>query len=710
MVLLKKVGEGLLIAGFSFLLTLVFFESRMQLPPWLQVAGRMHPMFLHFPIVLLLVYLFTFWLPVNEPWVNGIRLLATLSAVVTAVMGLLLAAEESREGSTFFWHKWGGVSIAVLAFCLYYLHPFLLLRKKAARPLTFVTCILLLLTGHWGANLTHGENYLLQPVAASLKKAVPLEKAMAFEHIVLPLFQSKCVSCHGAANIKGGLVLDDTTSLLEGGKTGPLFEVGHPEKSLLIKRILLPLDDKKHMAPGSKTQLTDEEVQLLQAWVKAGAPLNQKVISLPVKDSFRILAAAYLSPSSTEEGAIAYDFSAADESKIKALNNNYRVVTPLGAGSPALAVQFYGKAGYSGKALEELLDVKEQIIELNLARLPVKDEELKPLLQFQNLEKLNLNYTDVTPNGLLQLTALKKLNELAVSGTKVSSDAAAQLAKMPSLTSLYVWNTSLDSADVVSLKKTNQKLSVDVGYKDDGKTILPLSPPMAKTAPGIYDVKTKIELKHPYRGVEIRYTLDGTEPDSATSAVYKNPLSIEDLMVVKAKAYKPGWYGSKTMKAVYFIKGPKPDSVEMLAKEQANRGKEGLLSDGETGDLNLGSGAWMELKELTTFQFYFKQPVDLRQISLNTFVKMESDIFPAAKIAVWGGADKASAKPLGAWQQPPPSKMEDPDLKQPLVSFTPAKLQYLKVVVQPLASIPAWRPSGSRGKPSKVYVSEVVLN
>jgi hypothetical protein len=168
-----------------------------------------------------------------------------------------------------------------------------------------------------------------------------------------------------------------------------------------MQRILLPLDHKKHMAPKSKTQLTEDEIQLLKAWIGWGAPLHKKIIDLPQTDSFRILAAAYLSPASNE-GQLVYDFPPADDAKIKSLNNNYRVVTPLGTGSPALAVQFYGKTGYSAKALEELLLVKQQITELSLARLPVKDEELKYIQQLTSLQRLNLNYTDVTDAGIAQ--------------------------------------------------------------------------------------------------------------------------------------------------------------------------------------------------------------------------------------------------------------------------------------------------------------------
>ena len=56
MITLKKIGEGVLLAMLVFLSFIVVFENHLDLPAWLFVAGRMHPMFLHFPIVLLLLY------------------------------------------------------------------------------------------------------------------------------------------------------------------------------------------------------------------------------------------------------------------------------------------------------------------------------------------------------------------------------------------------------------------------------------------------------------------------------------------------------------------------------------------------------------------------------------------------------------------------------------------------------------------------------
>jgi len=54
---IKRIAENCLFAADVFILFLVLFESKMIIPAWLQSVGRMHPMFLHFPIVILLLFM-----------------------------------------------------------------------------------------------------------------------------------------------------------------------------------------------------------------------------------------------------------------------------------------------------------------------------------------------------------------------------------------------------------------------------------------------------------------------------------------------------------------------------------------------------------------------------------------------------------------------------------------------------------------------------
>lgn len=712
---IKRIGDGFLFGGIIFLLFLVLFEQLLHIPSWLAVAGRMHPMFLHFPIVLLLIAFFTTWIPANKgadnEWLGLLRLFAALSAVITAIMGMMLSMEEERSGNVLFLHKWGGIFIAVTGFLFYTYYNQLVKRIFVTRAVTLIATIAIILTGHWGADLTHGNDYILAPIKKD--QTIPPDQAIVFNDIIKPILDKKCTGCHGEASIKGGLLLETVPGLLAGGKTGPLFQPGKPEVSLLITRIHLPVEDKKRMPPASKPQLTATEAALLSAWVKSGAITYKKLFSLPEKDSFRILATNYLAPGKQmNNNQPVYDFPAADEKRIASLNNNYRVVEPLGEKSAALSVTFFGRSVYSLKALEELLEVKQQVVELSLARMPVKDEDIKVIAQLSNLQKLNLNYTDVTDKGVEQLIVLKKLQELTISGTGVTAASLDKILILPALTSVFVWDTKIDSVQLNAVRNKNPKVHVESGYVDKGDVIVALSPPIVKTPAGIFDKAISLEIKHPFKGVVIRYTLDGTQPDSTSGNIYSGPVNIDKNTTIIAKAFKKGWYGSAPVQASFIKRGIKPDSI-LLATEPDPKYKPsstGILSDGVLGDYtNLSSGEWLGYrKNEAAYYIFFNNEISAKNVLLTMVQNTGGYIFPPVKLEVWGGETKDKMKLLGKSTPPIPGRDDPSGQIQEEINFAPLNVKCLKVVAEPIRSLPAWH--SGKGETGWVFISEIVVN
>jgi hypothetical protein len=58
----KPAPVQLLIALNAMLLFLVVLDDQLAVPAWLQVIGRLHPLILHFPIVLIVAYTLCRWL------------------------------------------------------------------------------------------------------------------------------------------------------------------------------------------------------------------------------------------------------------------------------------------------------------------------------------------------------------------------------------------------------------------------------------------------------------------------------------------------------------------------------------------------------------------------------------------------------------------------------------------------------------------------
>ena len=104
---------------------------------------------------------------------------------------------------------------------------------------------------------------------------------VSFQRDVWPIFKRHCLGCHSEKKDKGGLRMDDVAALLKGGKTGPLYVAGQPEKSLLISQVS---GDKPEM-PENEPPLTVAKVRLLERWIAQGAKIDAapKAAVPPVK-------------------------------------------------------------------------------------------------------------------------------------------------------------------------------------------------------------------------------------------------------------------------------------------------------------------------------------------------------------------------------------------------------------------------------------------
>ena len=102
-------------------------------------------------------------------------------------------------------------------------------------------------------------------VAGNLPAADKPDAVPDFERDVLPIFEAKCLRCHGAKKRDAKLDMRTMDALLKGGVTSPAIRPGNAQKSLLIE--LLHYNE---MPPKKETpRVTKEELALLRKWINA---------------------------------------------------------------------------------------------------------------------------------------------------------------------------------------------------------------------------------------------------------------------------------------------------------------------------------------------------------------------------------------------------------------------------------------------------------
>ena len=693
---------------------LLFFYGSIHLPGWVQVIGRMHPLMLHFPIVLLVLCIFwelVMGLRQSDKEANlligdALLIIAALASVVTALMGLFLSKEDGYTPSVLVWHKWAGVSISFLLLAWYAFRKHIRQRKFILITSSLAAMVIIVVTGHQGSNITHGENYLLAPVLHDDIRVVKFEDAMVYADVVHPILQVKCMSCHNSAKAKGQLVMETQELLLKGGRHGVLWDSTVSQAGLLLQRIHLPDDDKKHMPPAGKPQLTTEEIAILYRWIKTGASFTTKLAMLAPADSLRLLTASLFTQKETD----VFSFAAASENNIDKLNNAYRIVRPLATGSPALNVEFFGAAQYQPAQLKELLEVKQQVVALNLNKMPVTDADLKTIGQFVNLRVLNVSFTNITGAGLAALASLKELRELSLSGTKVQAAQLKPLAGLHKLSLLTIWNTPIQPGEFSLIQKQLSKVKVETGFTGDTTKLL-LTPPVIENEEVIFTKNVSLKLKNYVKGVTIRYTTDGTEPDSVNSSVYSKEVLLDKGFTLKARAFKNGWISSSTVEKTFFKSSIKPDSVLLVTKANpgflADGGK--TLIDGQKGDLNFKGGKWLGYKDRPLEAYlFFNNPINISTITLSMLIDINRFIMPPKNIEVWAGETQAKLKLLKTLTPQQPDSAKGAYFTGFDFMLKAQPVTCIKLVVKPVPALPKWHKG--KGEKAWAFIDEVFLN
>lgn len=693
---------------------LLVFENSFVSPPWLQVAGRMHPLLLHFPIVLLIVYAL---LKIIDPSpkirvenvveTNDLLLVGCFTASLSAIMGLLLSKEGGYSTDSLFWHKWLGSVSAFIGYGWYVLRKNINGHAVFSRVLAIATILVITFAGHKGAGITHGENFVLAPVTPKkMPEQVPLEEAVVFDHLIRPILEEKCMACHNSRKAKGELVMETAESLLAGGKNGLLWDTLNTEESLILKRIHLPEEEEEHMPPSGKPQLTDQELTILETWIGAGAPLQMRISDFSPEHELYQLAAARFSQPESES----YEFEAADPEVVEVLNSFYRQVSPVSLNSPALAVRFLSAEAFASDQLSELSKISKQIVELNLGKMPVTDADVEIIGQFDNLEKLNLNFSQITDEGLKQIAKLKKLKELSLSGTSITEAGLSKLAENEKLTKVFIWNTVAAATEVEVLQASLGEVTFETGY-DAANTIIPLPAPVIENSEAIFTEPLHLKLKHYINGAVLRYTLDGSEPDSVNSSIYEDGILLDTNASLKVRAFKEGWYGSELVTKTFLRSALTPEKAVLLSPpdEKYKADQEKSLFDREKGSTNHGDGYWLgyEGRKMEVI-LTFREAPSAKSITISYLASTGSYIMPPASVEIWYGSDVEELRLHKKHIIPQPSD-HLPVAPQFLSFLLPEeKYEQLKVIITPVMKLPAWHDG--KGNPGWVFVDELLFN
>ena len=314
--------------------------------------------------------------------------------------------------------------------------------------------------------------------------------AVDFKADVAPIFEQKCIGCHGPDKQKGKLRLDTLENALKGGKGGPALKAGDPDASEIIKRVELPKDNDDHM-PTEGDPLTKEQITVLRDWIKAGAVWPEGVVltakggkSAATADGAAASAQpkAPVGPPPPPLPELPKDFvpSAAETNAIAAIAKSGVDVRLIAQNGPWREGNFrLSGSNVTDAVIAPLKDVTS-LVELNLATTKVTDAGLSAVDGLGYLQNLQLQLTGIGDGAAEHFKKLTNLVTLNLYGSQVTDATLPALKDLAHLRSLYLWQTKVTPDAVQQLKAARPGLYVNTGWEAPATNAVPATNAPAK--------------------------------------------------------------------------------------------------------------------------------------------------------------------------------------------------------------------------------------
>lgn len=457
-----------------------FLESNFGL-----FIGRFHPLVVHLPIgFLLLAAIFHF--ASRRTTFESLRqavgpaiFLGALSATLSVIFGLALANQGGYDDQALFWHKWLGIGVALISIATWLVYSDRMKALIKGKSILIGSLVLLLvLTGHLGGNLTHGEDYLLQyapgflksilgqndnPDKQKLAAGLPIDSLLVYHHLIQPVMEKKCLTCHNDKKQNGGLEISTVETLIAGGDHGEVLLAGNAMESELFHRVTLNPESKKFMPPKGSV-MTFDEIKIMEWWINSGMSFETYLSEMEIPEDIKVILLRTFGVDAVKKSYVEkIQVTPVEEMIAEELKAMGFELSPLAENNHLLEVSVNDSVT-SGE-IEALLKAQEQITWLNLGGSDIQDDMLNYIGKLPNLTRLRLEKNTISDTGVAYLTDLKHLESLNLYGTAVTDRCLESIGQLPALKRVFLWQTAVTQEGVEALKSKREDLEVDLGFQ-----------------------------------------------------------------------------------------------------------------------------------------------------------------------------------------------------------------------------------------------------
>lgn len=217
-----------------------------------------------------------------------------------------------------------------------------------------------------------------------------------------------------------------------------------------------------------------------------------------------------------------------------------------------------------------------------------------------------------------------------------------------------------------------------------------------------------VSLKTEVDGLDIYYTLDGSEPNM-NSSKYESEFEINRTSTLKATSFSNGkQVGNVSQKHFPVHKGV--DAMLIYRTpfvEKKNAEGENALIDLNYGRLTQGDAAWQQFNGDIEVDLVFPEAIEIEKLEMTTLRFTISGTYPPESVEVLGSVDGKSYKALGKTNQLLESQVQGRNKVLTIVTFPKTVLKAIRVKAKSINPIPEGHHRAANA--SRILVDELVV-
>lgn len=441
------------------------------------ILGRFHPLLVHLPIGFLVLIIFTeFYFSLilkkefNRKYSLFSWLLSFICALFAVITGLLISSGGHYIEANLSTHKIFGFILLFITFLSWIIRKvFKKINRFNLLILNIISIILLTITGHYGGNLTHGQEYLKEiiPLASNDNKEKnhllltdkKIDSVVVYDDLIHPIFSNKCISCHNNVIQRGGLDMSNLENLLKGGNAGNPINPMNPRKSLLFERMTLPIQNIKSMPPDGEL-VSYDEINLILWWMsnqkRSKDFLDTNQLSNETKLAIQSLYNLNFDPLNWDE-KLTLDKLDIDELNI--FDKDTYEVNFISENQKFISIKFL-KNELNQDDFLPLIKLSNHIVYLKFPELSLNKNLFNNLKIFNNLIKLDIKNNPLEDEDLTKLTGLENLEVLNLIGTSITEKSITTFNEFKNLKRVYLWKTKISSNSIEFFNQSQSEVEL----------------------------------------------------------------------------------------------------------------------------------------------------------------------------------------------------------------------------------------------------------